>query len=218
MPACRRRPADDRPLRADALRNRQRILSAAKELFARKGLSVPMEEIARHAGVGVGTLYRRFPTRPDLIAAAFEGKVATYADYAEEACAADEPWPAFCAYVEKVCEMQAQDCGFASALTMTFPRARQFQAERARAYKAASELIRRAKEAGDLREDFVFEDLVLLLVANAGVIAATGDTVPGAWRRVTEYMIQAFSTRNRGHLPAAPAPAAMYRALFHLKQ
>ena len=67
-------------LRADAERNRQRLIAAAREVFAERGLDVPIEDIARHAGVGVATLYRRFPTRADLIAGAFEAKMAAYAD------------------------------------------------------------------------------------------------------------------------------------------
>jgi AcrR family transcriptional regulator len=229
MPArCRRPPGEDQPddappgarasrrpvLRADALRNRQRILTAARELFSRRGLAVPMEDIAKRAGVGVGTLYRRFPTRPDLIAAAFEAKMAGYADGAEEALAAPEPWPAFCRFVERVCEMQAADCGFAAALTI--PMGGKLQAERDRADKAIGELIRRCQQAGELRSDFVAEDLKLLLIANAGVIAAVGGTAPQMWRRLAGYMIQAFGAAHEAPLPPGPPRSVLDKALLHL--
>src|SRR5437764_11676061 len=103
--AGRQRPA----LRADAERNRQRIIAAAAEMFARHGLDAPMEDIARHAGVGVGTLYRRFPTRADLIAGAFECKMAACADAVSRALADPDPWAGFCGYLESLCAMQAGD-------------------------------------------------------------------------------------------------------------
>jgi AcrR family transcriptional regulator len=203
-------------LRADAERNRQRVITAARAVFAERGLDVPMEDIARHAGVGVATLYRRFPTRGDLIAGAFEAKMAAYADAGARALADPDPWAGFCGYIERVCAMQAEDRGFANVLTMTFPTAKQFEADRDRAYQGFIELVRRAQAAGRLRNDFVGEDLAMLLMANAGVIAGTADAAPGTWRRFAAYMIQAFSAGTAAPLPPPPAPAAMYRALLHL--
>jgi AcrR family transcriptional regulator len=205
-----------RPLRADAERNRQRLITAAREVFAERGLHIPMEDIARHAGVGVGTLYRRFPTRAHLIAGAFETKMCAYADAVAQALAEGDPWTGFCGYIERVCAMQAEDRGFANVLTMTFPLDKRFEAERARASCGFTELVGRAKAAGKLREDFVAEDLPLILMANAGVIAGTAHAAPGAWRRFAAYMIQAFSAGQTAPLPPPPTPAAMYRALLHL--
>lgn len=201
-PAERARPAapEQRPprraLRADAERNRQRIIGAARAVFAERGLDVPMEDIARHAGVGVATLYRRFPTRDHLVAGAFECKMAAYADAADRALADPDPWAGFCGYIERVCAMQAEDRGFANVLTMTFPMAKQLQAERDRGYRAFAELARRAQAAGKLRADFVPEDLAMLLMANAGVAAGTVSAALGTWRRFTAYMIQAFSAAS----------------------
>src|SRR3954453_17400464 len=86
------RTADGAGLRVDAERNRQRVVAAAREAFAEFGLDVPLEDIARRAGVGVGTLYRRYPTRADLVAAAFEAKMTAYAEAAREALADPDPW------------------------------------------------------------------------------------------------------------------------------
>jgi AcrR family transcriptional regulator len=219
--SARARPAAEQPrlaLRADAQRNRERIIVAAREVFGQRGLDVPVEDIARHAGVGVATLYRRFPTRADLMAGAFEAKMAAYADAVGSALAEPDPWAGFCGYIERVCTMQAQDRGFANVLTMTFPTARQFEAERDRAYHGFGELIRRAQAVGRLRADFVGEDLAMLLMASAGVIAGTADAAPDTWRRFAAYMIQAFSARNTEPLPPPPTPTAMYRALLHLRQ
>jgi AcrR family transcriptional regulator len=121
-------------LRVDAERNRQRILTAAREVFAEQGIEAPMEDVARRAGVGVGTLYRRYPTRADLVAAAFEAKMAAYADVARQALADPDPWHAFCVYVERICAMQAGDRGFTTVLTMTFPTAKRFEADRDAAF------------------------------------------------------------------------------------
>jgi AcrR family transcriptional regulator len=205
-------------LRADAERNRQRLIAAARDVFAERGLDVPIEEIARHAGVGVATLYRRFPTRADLIAGAFEAKMAAYADAVTQALAAPDPWKGFCGYIERVCAMQAEDRGFGNVLTMSFPTAKQFEAERDRAYHGFLELVARAQAAGQLRSDFVAEDLPMLLMANAGVIAGTADAAPGTWRRFAAYIIQAFSARNTQPLPEPPTRTAMYRALLHLSE
>jgi AcrR family transcriptional regulator len=209
----------DRPaLRVDAERNRERIVDAAREVFAEQGLDAPLEQVARRAGVGVATLYRRFPTRADLIAGAFECKMAAYADAVDRALDEPDAWKGFCDYIEAVCAMQAADRGFTDVLTATFPTAKQFEAARVRAYDGLVELTGRAKAAGRLRADFVPEDLVILLMANAGVISATGDAAPDSWRRLVGYLLQAFAAENTAELPPPPAPRSIYRALLRLQQ
>jgi AcrR family transcriptional regulator len=204
----------DGALRVDAERNRQRIVAAARQVFAELGLEVPMEDLARHAGVGVGTLYRRYPTRGDLIAAAFEEKMHAYADTARRALEDPDPWHGFCTYVEQICAMQAGDRGFTTVLTMTFPTAKQFEADRKRAFTDFTTLIERAKGAGNLRADFVAEDLPMFLMANAGVLTATADAAPDTWRRLVGYLLQACAAPAAQPLPDPPGPRQMYRALL----
>ncbi|HEX9519066.1 MAG TPA: helix-turn-helix domain-containing protein, partial [Streptosporangiaceae bacterium] len=103
---CAAEPAPKR-LRADAARNRAAIVAAAREVFAEQGLEAPLEEIALRAGVGIATLYRRFPAREQLVAAALIEKVTQYADAAADALAACDPWAGFVGYVHRVCELQA---------------------------------------------------------------------------------------------------------------
>jgi AcrR family transcriptional regulator len=206
-----------KPLRSDAERNRSRIVEAARQVFAEQGLDAPLTDVARRAGVGIATLYRRFPTRGDLITGAFADKMTAYADAGDAALADPDPWHGFCAYIERVCAMQAADRGFRNVLTRTFTAATSLESERARAYHRFTELIARAKDAGRLRPDFSPEDLILLLMANAGVVAATGDDVPDAWRRFTAYMIQAFAASHTDTLPPPPAPVALYRAMVRLR-
>lgn len=205
--------AEEQTLRADAERNRERLLCAAREVFAEQGLQAPMAEVARRAGVGVATLFRRFPTRDDLITATFAAKMAAYADAIDEALADPDPWSGFCRYVERVCAMQAEDRGFTDVLTMTFPAAKAFEAHRNRAGKAFGELIARAKATGQLRPDFAHQDLPMILMANAGVVAATAGAAPDAWRRLVGYLLQAFAAEAAEPLPGPPTPRQMYRAL-----
>jgi AcrR family transcriptional regulator len=199
----------ERALRADAERNRGRIIAAARAVFAEQGLDASMNEVARQAGVGVATLFRRFPTRDDLITATFADKMSAYADAITDALADPDPWHGFCAYVERVCAMQAQDRGFTDVLTVTFPAAKGFEAERDRAAAGFAELIGRAKATGQLRQDFVHQDLVLLLMANAGVVAGTREAAPEAWRRLVAYLLQAFTTAAAEPLPAPPTAHAV---------
>src|SRR5215207_7851211 len=119
-----------RGLRADAERNRERILQAAREVFAEHGLEASTNEIARRAGVGVATLFRRFPTRDDLIAAVFAEKMDAYAAAIGHALEDPDPWHGFCTYIEAICHMQADDRGFADALTLTFPTAKALEEQR----------------------------------------------------------------------------------------
>src|SRR5437588_4881177 len=150
-------------LRADAADNRRRILDAARAVFAERGIDAPLDEIARRAGVGNATLYRRFPTRDLLVAAVFEARVAEYADAATEALRAPDPWAGFCQFAQRVFAMQAADRGLSDVLTMTARTTQQLEELRERAYTDFAELVRRAQTAGELRADFVPEDFILLV-------------------------------------------------------
>ena len=204
-------------LRADAQRNRERILEAAHEVFAEDGLDASLNEVARRAGVGVATLFRRFPTRGQLIAATFADPMSEYAALVETALADPDPWHAFCGYLRTVCSLQAGDRGFTDVLTQSFPTAKEFEATRDLAFRRFTELIARAKHSGGLRDDFVAEDLPMLLMANAGVLAGTAGAAPETSPRLVEYLIQAFSTPATDPLPDPPTPRRMYRALRRLE-
>lgn len=208
----------DARLRADAERNRDRILAAARRLFATEGLGVSMASVAREAGVGKATLGRRFATREELINAVFADRMDAYAAAVAEALADPDPWHGFTSYIHAVCAMQAGDRGFADVLTMSFPAAKALEARRTESYNGFLELIARAKNSGHLREDFVPEDLVILQMANAGVIAATGDAAPDTWRRLVGHMLRSYAAPGAPipALPEAPAPTALYRAMVRL--
>ena len=205
---------NDRSLRADAERNRQRIVEAARAVFSERGLDAPLDAIAARAGVGQATLYRRFPRREDLVVACFAPKLAEYADAVEDALRARDAWAGFCGFVERICGMQAADLGVQDVLTTTFPTAPEVEAQRAHAFERLTELIRRAQAQGGLRADFVPEDVVLLLLANAGVVRAMRAAAPDAWRRFLGLMLDGLRADRAQPLPPPPTPAQTYRAML----
>ncbi|MDX3645815.1 helix-turn-helix domain-containing protein [Streptomyces sp. MB09-02B] len=206
------------PLRSDAERNRGRIIAAARTVFARDGLHASMASVAREASVGIATMFRRFPTKEELVDAVFADRMGAYADAVTVALDDPDPWTGFVGYIEAACAMQAADSGFADVLTTTFPTAKVLERRRNEAYAAMVELIGRAKAAGRLREDFDTSDLVLLHMATAGVVSATGDAAPDAWRRVAALFVQAFEAPARAPLPASPGHDALYRAMLRAEQ
>jgi AcrR family transcriptional regulator len=182
-----------RTLRSDARDNRERILAAARVAFATDGLDVPMREIARRAQVGVATVYRRFPTKEALLAEAFAEQMALCSTVVQEGLAAADPWRGFCLVVEKLMAVHALDRGFSRAFTSQLPAAADyFTADRDRTLRLLLELVRRAKETGDLRADFVLEDVVLALMANEGIRAESPELRVAASRRFAALMIQSF--------------------------
>jgi AcrR family transcriptional regulator len=199
--------------RSDAERNRRRILEAAQRAFAESGLDTSLEDVARLAGVGIGTLYRHFPTRDDLILGCFSERLAAHVQVAEQALQAPDGWTGFSEYVERTCELQAEDRGLMDLLPRTFPTGHTFEGDRARAYELILQIIERAKAEGSLRADAVPEDYPMLLMGNAGVVERLGGPAPGAWRRYVAIMLEGLHERpERGELPPPPTPHQMLRA------
>lgn len=200
-------------LRRDAARNRDKLIDAAQSVFAEQGLDVSLDVVADRARVGIATLYRRFPTRDALIAAAFEDRMAEYVRAAEEALEDSDPWTGFAGFVEHICEMQATDGGVGGVFTRTLPAAPVLEEQRERGYAFVVRLIERAKLAGRLRADVTPEDLPLLLMANAGVVEAMGETAPVASRRFVGLMLEAFRADGASAIAPPVDPRDMYRAL-----
>jgi AcrR family transcriptional regulator len=205
-----------RRLRADAARNRAAIVAVAREVFAEQGLAAPLEAIAARAGVGIATLYRRFPTREKLVAAALTEKVAEYAEAAEHALTDADPWDGFAGFVQRICELQAGDRGLSDLLSMTLSADEQVEQLRRAANDRVVTLIERAKADGALRADFAGEDLVLLLIATAAVMYVTRADAPGAWRRFVALALDAFRRQDSPGLPEPPTTAQMTRAMLRL--
>ena len=191
----------DRVLRKDAERNRERLMDAAREVFQEHGVEAPLEEIARRAGVGIGTLYRRFPTRESLIDAIFEAKADEYVRASEEGLASESAWEGFRRFLERICRMQAEDRGFADVLTATFPMAPAVEDRRAKAMTNIAELIRRAQQEETLRADFVLGDIVWILIANGSFLQATREIAPDAWKRYLALILDALRAESASELP-----------------
>jgi AcrR family transcriptional regulator len=209
-------PQGARGLRADAARNRAAILAVARDVFAEQGLEAPLEVIAARAGVGIATLYRRFPTREKLVAAALVESVAQYAQAAEQALEVPDPWAGFAGFVHRICELQACDRGLGDLLSMTLSADEQVEQVRRTANDNVITLIERAKASGTLRDDFVGEDLLLLLIATGAVMQVTRADAPDAWRRFVALALDAFASHDSPGLPEPPTTVQMTRAMVRL--
>ncbi|MFC4561692.1 TetR/AcrR family transcriptional regulator [Nocardiopsis mangrovi] len=193
-------------LRADARRNRERILGAARVVFADRGIDAPMATIARRAGVGTATLYRRFPTREALIVEAFAEQAAACAGVVERALTDPDPWRAFAGTIERVTAMQVADRGFSSAVLRAYPRIVGLADRRTSAEDAIARLIGRAKAAGYLRADFDRADLTLVFMAVHGVHTDRIEDTAAAVRRLVAHLLRSFRADAVPPSPLPPAP------------
>lgn len=182
-------PPAPKPLRADAARNRAKLLAAATELFGERGLDAPLEEIARRAGVSIGTLYNHFPSREAFWEAIFPERLATLERITETALAAPDAWDGFVAYLEGLFALQAEDRGLNDALAQRFRAAPEVEKACHRGFQLAELLIQRARDSGQLRPDFEPEDLVTLIWAMSQVIRESMETAPDAWRRCLAFFL-----------------------------
>jgi AcrR family transcriptional regulator len=180
----------ERPLRKDAERNRQRILDAARELFAERGLGVTLNDIAHHAGVGVGTVYRRFPDKAELIDGLFEQRVEELAAIMEEALTDPDPWRGLTGFLERLLTLQACDRGFKDLLLGTPDGLERVARIRARMFPLGAALIQRARDAGQLRPDIEATDIPMLQLMVSVVIDCARDYDPELWRRYFAIVLQ----------------------------
>jgi AcrR family transcriptional regulator len=189
----------DRPLRADASRNREAILRAAADAYARGGSEISFDEVAKLAGVGVGTVYRRFPTKDALLDALFEEGMTRYAEHAEAAArrAEEDPWGAFASHVHYLAERQSNDLAFSEVVRNPARGSEDFRDLHRRTLRASMKLVRLAKAAGAVRSDLQHSDLLLLTDAIHGVVVARQDVArpadaQRATRRLVELMLESF--------------------------
>ena len=154
-----------RPHRADARRNFDALLAAARDAFAEHGSEASLEDIARHAGVGIGTLYRNFPTRQDLLEAVYVGEVEQLRQAAQEA-AELPPWQAWEAWLERFTGYVATKVSMQQALNKD---SELFRACRAAIVETSEPLFTRAQAAGEIRDDVSFDDALRML---SGIVAS----------------------------------------------
>jgi AcrR family transcriptional regulator len=210
-------PSSSPRLRRDAQRNRETLLAAAQAHFAATGIDAPLDQIARDAGLAIGTLYRHFPTRLDLIQALFAEKLQSWLAAAERADALADAWQGFVLFIEAMCQLQADDQGFNDLVSMRLPEAAGLAATQDRIGDIATRIIRRAQEQGSLRPDLTTEDLAFVIWSQSRINQATRDVAPRAWRRHLYLMVDGFRAERAHPLPEPPMTREQaYRAMIGL--
>lgn len=193
-----------KPLRRDAQRNRDLLVAAARRVFAARGLDVPLEEVAKEAGVSIGTLYNRFPTRGTLVEAALADKVAWMVEQAEAAVAMADAWEGFAWFLARCCETQAADRGYNELCVRVLPDTPEIDRLKATGHELVVRILDRAQRAGQLRADFHEGDLAFILWSTTTIINATACAAPEAWRRHLAFLLDGLRTPAAHPLPSPP--------------
>jgi len=179
-------------LRRDAQRNRQLLIDAATQVLREQGMDASLDEIARRAGVGNATLYRRFPTREDLYEAVFANMGVPMQEAAARARLVEDPWASFSGYIEAVTESCASDRGFSDLIMAGMARSAVLNEIRVENDEFIRELLTRGQRAGVIRPDIVLEDVVFTLCAMQRVTPAAEAVAPGVWRRHLAIALDSF--------------------------
>lgn len=179
--------AGTRPLRRDAQRNRERIIEAAHEVFALRGFAATLDDVAHQAGVGIGTVYRRFPTKEALVEAAFADRLQDVVELAELACATPSAWDGFVTFLLRSARMHAADRGLRDAV-LSLGRHRFIQVEE-RLIGLLGQMIDRAKAEGTLRPDVADTDIPVILAMVSQVAHACSGTPPETHERYLRLLI-----------------------------
>jgi AcrR family transcriptional regulator len=191
-------PAADAPVqRADARRNRRRVLDAARAGFAEDGLDVHVEKIARAAGVGVGTVYRHFPTKEDLLEALADDRFAGLAEAARAGLDDPDPWNGFAGFMRHSAKVMAEDRALSEAMDQR-PEVCSRAAAEVDLLGIVAELIARAQGVGALRPDLTAEDVPSLICGLGRATRAKQGALAMSWERYLEIVLA-------GLRPPAPA-------------
>jgi AcrR family transcriptional regulator len=198
------RPAAEieRPLRRDAERNRLRILQAARELFAARGLDVTLDDIARQAGVGVGTVYRRYPSREHLVEALFSAELDDVIGWGQEALADPDAWNGLTRFIERASALLVADRGLQDVMFSRTYGQDHVARGRARIVPMVETLIERCHAEGVIRSDVVGADLGFIQFMLAALIEYSEEVRPGLWRRYLTILLDGLRPAP-GSLPVA---------------
>lgn len=200
-----------RPLRQDAVRNRERLVQAAREVFRARGLAAPLEEIAREAGVAIGTLYNRFPTRGELVDAALAPLALEAVELAERAAEIPDPWRALETLMQETCALFARDRGYADVYRSRVPGTPVIAAAQLRLAELKSAITERAKLSGVLRPDVASADMAIITWGIVSTMDATRDVAPDAWRRHLALVLDGLRPEGAHPLPTKPLSGAQLR-------
>ncbi|OBJ10565.1 TetR/AcrR family transcriptional regulator [Mycobacterium sp. 1465703.0] len=185
-----------RPLRKDAQRNRRRVIEAARELFASQGLEATLNDVAHRAGLGVGTVYRRFPTKEQLVEAIFEDGINQLTELAEAALCHKDSWQGFVWLVEQMCEITATDRGMREIVFTKAHGGERVDAARARLAPTLAKLLERAQDDGYLRPELSPTDMPIFGLL-AGTVSEYAGHVDGElWRRYVAILLDGMGRRS----------------------
>ena len=200
--------ASEPRLRADAERNRLRVLAAARSILAEHGLeAATTDDIARAAGVGVGTVYRRFPTKESLLAAALDELAAEVLADVCAAAGSDDPWQALRDALEALAAGLHANRAFIEAVYAGISERQPLEAFRLELQTALRPVLERAHAAGVLRRDIVIEDIPLLVVAAAKLTPKHRGVDPLIYRRYLTVLLDGLRPEGASPLPLPPPPA-----------
>jgi AcrR family transcriptional regulator len=196
--------APPRPLRRDAERNRQRILQAAAAVFTEHGLGASLDEVARQAGVGVGTVYRRFPDKATLVDALFQERIDALIEVAEQAQDEPDSWVALVSFLERAAQMLTGDRGLRQMLMYAAHGHHRAVYARDRVRPAVERLLTRAQADGHVRDDLGPTDVPVIEFMLSSVAEYTRPVRPEIWRRYLALVLDALRPDGASPLPEAP--------------
>jgi AcrR family transcriptional regulator len=190
----------ERVLRADARRNREAVIVSAKKLFADQGLEAQMPDVAKAAKVGVGTVYRHFPTKDDLIAALAAERFERLAEKAREVIDAEDPWQGLCDFIRFSAQIQADDRGLCEVMGSR-PEVMNDSALAVGLDQLCDKLVRRAQRSGDLRKDLEWEDIPMIACGVGRMTQVDMGPGTGRWPRLVEIVIDGLRAPGNSKLP-----------------
>ncbi|MFE3443539.1 TetR/AcrR family transcriptional regulator [Nocardia sp. NPDC059180] len=195
-----------RRLRADAARNQQRIVEAARELFADHGLEITLDDVAERAGVGVGTVYRRFANKKELISEVFQQHLDEFAETAEECVGHPDPWQGLVQFFEYACRHMATNRGFSEVMLEFEDDLEQFTLVRDRIKPVVARIIDRAREAGALQPDVVASDFFAMIHMVDGLAEFARPVNDQVWRRYMALVLNGVRTELVPRQPLSVPP------------
>ena len=200
-PAAGREPGRvEKTLRADARRNREAVIAAAKRLFADEGLEAQMPDVAKVARVGVGTVYRHFPTKEDLIAVLVGQRFERLAEKAREGLEAEDAWQGICEFIRFSAQIQADDRGLCEVMGSR-PDLMEAAALEVGLPELCDRLVKRAQRSGDLRRDLAWEDIPMIACGLGRITQADVGPAKGRWPRLVEIILDGLRAPGSAKLP-----------------
>ena len=205
----------ERPLRADARRNRLKILDAAALVFARRGLNATLDDVAEAAGVGVATVYRRFADKDALIGALFDNAIDEIANLASSAPNHGDSWQALVWFLEEALQRQCANRGLREVVVGSFYGVDRIETAKCRITPAIAALVRRAQDDGFLRADVVEADISVMEMMISFIGNLTASVAPDLWRRYLRIMLDGLmvSRSEPSRLCEVPVKANIVQAL-----